>query len=259
LTLTQRFEANAMRNIADIRRKLMAGENVQSGFVEFDLRERGKIRHIKSVHISERIVQKCLCDNVLTPILTYPLIYDNGASVEGKGVHFAIRRLITHLCRFYRRNGFSNEGYALLIDFSKFFDNVRHDVLFALLDQHITDPRILDLVRRFVSVFGPGKSLGLGSQVSQIAAIFYPNELDHIIKEKLRITFYGRYMDDLYLIHADKDYLRYCLARIEEFCNTLLGVVINKKNPDHQTKLRRKLLEGEIPTAPFRESTAASR
>jgi hypothetical protein len=224
----QRFEANAMRNIADIRRKLLAGENVQSGFVEFELRERGKIRHIKSVHISERIVQKCLCDNVLTPVLTYPLIYDNGASVESKGVHFAIRRLITHLCRFYRQNGFSNDGYALLIDFSKFFDNVRHDVLFALLDRHITDLRILDLVCRFISVFGPGKSLGLGSQVSQIAAIFYPNELDHVIKEKLRIKFYGRYMDDLYLIHADKDYLRYCLARIEEFCNTL-GIIINKK------------------------------
>jgi hypothetical protein len=58
----QRFEANAMRNIADIRRKPLAGENIQRGFAEFDLRERGKTRHIKSVHISERIVQKCLCD-----------------------------------------------------------------------------------------------------------------------------------------------------------------------------------------------------
>jgi hypothetical protein len=78
--------------------------------------------------LSERIVQKCLCDNVLTPILTHPLIYDNGASVKGKGVHFAIRRLIVHLSKFYRQNGFSNAGYALLIDFTKFFDNIRHDI-----------------------------------------------------------------------------------------------------------------------------------
>jgi hypothetical protein len=42
----QRFEANAMRHIADICRKLLSGENVQSGFVEFDLRERGKTRQI---------------------------------------------------------------------------------------------------------------------------------------------------------------------------------------------------------------------
>jgi hypothetical protein len=102
----QRYEANAMRNIAETRRKLIAGESIQRGFVEFTLHERGKIRHIKGVHISERIVQKCLCDYALTPILSNPLIYDNGASIKGKGLHFAIRRLIAHLSRFYRENNF---------------------------------------------------------------------------------------------------------------------------------------------------------
>jgi hypothetical protein len=224
----QRYEANAMRNIADMRRKLLAGESVQSGFVEFTLRERGKVRHIKSVHISERVAQKCLCDYALVPLLSRPLIYDNGASLKGKGVHFALRRLIVHLSRFYRKNNFSNDGYALLVDFSKFFDNVRHDVLFNLTDRYITDPRLRGLTRRFVSVFGDGVSLGLGSQVSQITAMFYPNTLDHFIKEKLRVKYYGRYMDDLYLIHADKDYLKYCLRAIEAVCSGL-GIIINRK------------------------------
>jgi hypothetical protein len=31
--------------------------------------------------------------------------------------------MICHLTRFYRHNGFSNNGYALLVDFSKFFDS----------------------------------------------------------------------------------------------------------------------------------------
>jgi hypothetical protein len=64
--------------------------------------------------------------------------------------------------------------------------------------------------------------------VSQDLAIFHPNKLDHFIKEKLRVKYYGRYMDDLYLIHADKNYLRRCLDEIETFCNTL-GIIINKK------------------------------
>jgi hypothetical protein len=63
----QRYSANALRNTAETRRKLLAGESVQSGFVEFTLRERGKIRNIKSVHISEQVVQKCLCDQILVP------------------------------------------------------------------------------------------------------------------------------------------------------------------------------------------------
>jgi hypothetical protein len=86
-------------------------------------------------------------------------------SITGKGVHFALRRLVAHLSKFYRRNGNSNKGYALLVDFSKFFDNIDHAILFDMLERHITDPRVIALTRGFVSVFGPGKSLGLGSQV----------------------------------------------------------------------------------------------
>jgi hypothetical protein len=224
----QRYEANALRNAAETRRALLAGESVQKGFREFTLNERGKTRHIKSVHISERVVQKCLCDRVLVPLLTRPLIHDNGASVKGKGVHFALRRLSCHLSRFYRSNGNSNEGFALLADFSRFFDSIDHGILFKLLSRYIGDERVLDLTRRFVSVFGTGKSLGLGSQVSQVAAIFYPNKLDHFIKERLRILFYGRYMDDFYLIHADKEYLKHCLQEIRRVCRTL-ALDLNEK------------------------------
>lgn len=60
------------------------------------------------------------------------------------------------------------------------------------------------------------KSLGLGSQTSQLLALLALNEVDHFIKEKLHIKYYGRYMDDLYLLHNDSKYLAYCLDRIEE-------------------------------------------
>ncbi|MDR2150143.1 MAG: hypothetical protein LBO67_04880 [Spirochaetaceae bacterium] len=223
----QRYEANALRNIIEAQRKLIAGESVQKGFVEFTLREQGKVRRIKSVHISERVIQKCLCNQALIPILSNGLIYDNGASIKGKGTHFALKRLITHLSRFYRHNG-NNEGYCLLIDFSKFFDSIDHNILFEMLNKEIKDKQILDLTKQFVSVFGNGVSLGLGSQVSQIAAIFYPSLLDHYIKETLHIKYYGRYMDDLYLIHRDKEYLKECLIKIKEVCKKL-KITINEK------------------------------
>jgi retron-type reverse transcriptase len=160
--------------------------------------------------------------------LSNALIYDNGASVKGKGVNFALKRLIAHLSKFYRRNKYSNNGYALLIDFKKFFDNIDHQVLFALLDKVIKDERVIRLTQKFISVFGAGKSLGLGSQVSQICAIFYPSTLDHYIKEVLWIKYYGRYMDDLYLIHESKEYLEMCLEKICEVCDTL-AITVNMK------------------------------
>ncbi len=216
-------------NLLETQRKLLAGENVSKGFVEFDLMERGRRRHIKSIHISERVTQKCLCDQVLVPILTKGLIYDNGASQRGKGTHFALRRLIGHLTQYYRRHNFSNEGYALLIDFSKFFDSIDHRILFDLLAKKIKDERVLELTKGFIRVFGNGKSLGLGSQVSQICAIYYPDRLDHYIKETLQIKYYGRYMDDMYLIHESKDYLQQCLKTINKICGDLRITINTKK------------------------------
>jgi hypothetical protein len=224
----QRYEANAMRNIVETRRKLLAGESIQCGFKEFTLRERGKIRHIKSVHISERIVQKCLCNQVLVPILSNSLIYDNGASVKGKGVHFAIKRFIVHLSRFYRQNNNSGEGYALLIDFSKFFDHIDHETLFKLLEKVIKDKQVLELTKNFIRVFGEGRALGLGSQVSQITAIYFPNRIDHLVKDVKGEKNYGRYMDDLYLIHKDKEHLKQLLKEIEAVCDEL-KIIINKR------------------------------
>lgn len=223
----QRYDLFLMSNLAETKQKLARGESISKGFVEFDIHERGKMRHIRSVHISERVVQKCLCDNVLTPLMTRSLIYDNGASIKNKGIHFAMNRLRCHLSRFYRENG-NNNGYALVIDFSKYFDNILHEKLFEMQKKNITDERIFELYKSFVTVFGDGISLGLGSQVSQISAISYPNKLDHYCKEVLRVRYYGRYMDDTYLIHKDKKHLEHCLTEIKRICDEL-GIKLNAK------------------------------
>lgn len=55
-----------------------------------------------------------------------------------------------------------------------------------------------------------------GSQMMQIAGIAVLNDLDHYIKERLRIRYYLRYMDDFILIHHDRSYLEKCLREIDE-------------------------------------------
>ena len=52
---------------------------------------------------------------------------------------------------------------------------------------------------------------------SQILAIFYLNDLDHFIKETLKIKYYVRYQDDFLLYHQSKEYLKYCLSEIRKF------------------------------------------
>lgn len=52
---------------------------------------------------------------------------------------------------------------------------------------------------------------------SQVFAIFYLNDLDHFIKEQLKIKYYVRYQDDFLLFHESKDYLKYCFEEIKKF------------------------------------------
>ena len=52
---------------------------------------------------------------------------------------------------------------------------------------------------------------------SQVLAIFYLNDLDHYIKEELKIKYYVRYQDDFLLFHPSKEYLKECLEKIRIF------------------------------------------
>lgn len=221
----QKYIANAILNIYDSYCQLHDGTYKSSGFYEFDIIERGKPRHIRSVDVNERIVQRCLCDYSLTPILSRGFIYDNGASIRNKGYSFAVRRINRHMQWHIRKHG--NKGYILLFDFSNYFDSIQHKLLFDILEKEYTDERTLNLIKHFIDMFGKC-GLGLGSQVSQILALAAGNQLDHFIKEKLRIKCYGRYMDDGYLIHENKEYLLECLEKIQKKCEEI-GLNLNAK------------------------------
>lgn len=222
----QRYEANVLQNIYLLKQSLENGTYRQKPFYEFDLTERGKKRHIKSMHISDRVLQRALCDYVLNPELFKYLIYDNGASVKGKGIEFSRKRLKVHLQRYFRKYG--NNGYALKIDFSKYFDNIPHDILCEKIAEKIKDEKVMNLTRYLISLFDGDKGLGIGSQLSQTAGIFYPTELDNYCKIVKGCKYYGRYMDDTYIIHPDKNFLKELYKEYKKIADTL-GIIINTK------------------------------
>lgn len=223
---TQRYRNQAFSNVCDLYRRLKAGTYKSRGFYIFTVIERGKTRLIRSVHISERNVQKCLYAYCLYPIFGPSLIYDNSASQKNKGVHFAIKRLVGFLKEFYKTYG-TNEGYAFVYDFHGYFDNISHPIMMTQFGRLLTDPRLYALSKHFIDCFGE-KGLGLGSQISQLGAILYPNSVDHAIKEKFQVCWYSRYMDDGNLITRTKNELRTYAAEIERR-TTALEIEFNRK------------------------------
>ena len=70
-----------------------------------------------------------------------------------------------------------------------------------------------------------GKGLPIGNETSQILAIYYLNNLDHYVKEQLKIKHYVRYMDDFILFHHDKEYLKECLEKIQKLTDEMIKKV----------------------------------
>lgn len=205
---TQRYISNLIPNISETLLSLRNGTFIHRGFHEFYIMERGKKRHIRSVHISERTVQKCLCDYCIVPIYSASFIYDNSASLKHRGMDFALRRMVYHLERHFRKHGLA--GGILIYDFKSFFDDAPHEPLLAEAERRLHDDRIRALHNSFITDFGP---VGL----------------DHYFKEVLGIEGYARYMDDGYAIHEDLDYLKgECMLGLEEVTRHL-GLRLNWK------------------------------
>lgn len=228
----QRWEAYLLSNAANVYDDLMTMkfQKKSGNFYCFDLYERGHLRHIRSLKISERTAQKALCDYALVPVLSRSHIYDNGATMKDKGIAFAESRLMKHIRRFVREMGpmeALRNGYVIQFDFHHYFDNADHDVLMDIVKKNFTDERLIATVRKFVDDFGE-RGLGLGSQISQVLALSLANGLDHVIKDRLGMKWYGRYMDDGYVLCRSKSEAVKVMAEIRKVC-TNLRIEINEK------------------------------
>lgn len=219
------YEANGLKNTYLLRQSLLDGTYKISGYQRFKVHE-PKEREIVATRLKDRQFQRSLCDNVLYPQITRSFIRDNCACQRGKGVDDALDRLTVHLRRYYFKHG--PNGWALKCDIRHYFAETPHDVAKAAIRKRLTDQRAAYYTDAIIDSFGGDKGIGLGSQVSQITELAVLDDLDHYIKERLRIKHYLRYMDDFILIHEDKSVLRAALAEIEKRLSAL-GMTLNKK------------------------------
>ena len=207
------FERELSANLVCLSERIRNKTYRISGYYSFKVYD-PKERDIHALHYRDRVVQHCICDDVLEPVLDKALIYDNCACRRNKGTHFSMDRLSGFMRDFYKKHG--TEGYFLKIDIRKYFNSIDHDILKQILCRKICDTDVLELLYHIIDSyeFAPNKGLPLGNQTSQWFAILYLDRIDRLIKEDLHIRYYTRYMDDMVLLHHDKEYLRYCRDRI---------------------------------------------
>lgn len=247
------FELNFSCNMIDILQSLEQYKYHHDRYSLFLISE-PKHRLIMSEKIKDKIVNHLVSKYVLLPTLSPKLIDMNVATRKDKGTKAAIfymKKYINYLKYHHDkiyvlkcdiRKYFYNIDHQILKNKLK---NDIKDVRLQELIGHIIDStdesyinkniEILihreisrlkkkdisnrdEIIKKLLSIplYKKGKGLPIGNETSQILAIYYLSELDHYIKEKLRIKCYIRYMDDFVLLHHDKEYLKECLSKIKE-------------------------------------------
>lgn len=235
----QEYLRNILPRTITLRNDLLRGTYKIQPYIRFYILS-PKRREIVSTRLRDRIFQRSMCNNGLYRNITQGFIYDNCACQLGKGLHFALNRLQCHMQRMYRKTG--PRAYALKLDIKKFFPSIPHTIAKAAVAKRVPDP---DFVRHVYAIidsftdprppaeiaadpFGP-RGIALGSQVSQLIALAVLDNIDHYIKERLQMRYYVRYMDDLVILHPNKDVLYHCMLTIEAKL-AAIGLTLNPKS-----------------------------
>ncbi len=225
---TINFEIGLSQNLTVMSTQLLNKTYQVGKYKKFKIYE-PKEREIEALSYKDRVVLMALCSNIIEPKFEKRLIYDNVACRKNKGTDFGIKRLEKFLRSYYRKYG--NKGYALKCDIRKYFQNINHEILLSKLKKEKFDEEDLWILKLIIDSKNQETGVGLpiGNQSSQWFALYYLDEIDRLVKEKLRIKYYIRYMDDMILIHNDKEYLKYCKEQIRKCASENLKLELNNK------------------------------
>ena len=247
----ERFENNYVSNMIYIKNTLENKSYIPGKYNIFLIKE-PKLRLIMSQNVFDKIINHMVSKYFLVDIYSNTLINENIATRENKGTHYGINLLKKYLNEikkdefyilkfdiskyFYNldhdilkslvRRKIKDKDVLKIIDdiidstdseyVNKEINRVKQKEINRLLNSNVENKnKIINNINK-IPIYKKGKGLPIGNMSSQILAVLYLNELDHLIKEKLNIKYYIRYMDDGIIIHRDKKYLEYCLVEIEK-------------------------------------------
>lgn len=224
-----KFSKESLYNLEKLRKSVLHNSYKPRKDYSFTIFE-PKMRVVRANCFTDKIIQGLLVNYVIQPLIEPTLIYDNYASRKGKGTKTGLDRLECFLNRAFINYGRDiNNIYVLQCDIKKYFDNISLFILRTKISKLNIDNQLKNLLNiELRAAHSDDKGLCLGHELSQWFAIWYLNEMDHYIKESLKINYYGRYMDDFYLISNDKDYLYKCLYDIT-YLLKVYGLDLNPK------------------------------
>lgn len=216
-------------------------------------------REVFAADFRDRVIHHFIY-NYIYPIFEKKLINDTFSCRKEKGVHYGIRRA-DHFIRSCSRN-YKEDCFILKLDIKSYFMSMRKDILYSMLEEVLAKeekkidfdlPLIKYLLRKTIfndpvkgciikgkkedweglpkskSLFNarPNCGLPIGNLTSQLFGNVYLNDFDHFVKEELKIRYYGRYVDDLILVHNSKDRLKKAVSVIRDYLKSKVDMTLH--------------------------------
>ncbi len=217
----QEFSLYLMDNIFSLHRDLATLTYRHGPYQAFRIND-PKPREIHKANVRDRVVHHALY-RALYPFFDRTFIADSYSCRLDKGTHRALNRFRAFAYKASRNS--TRTCWVLRCDIRKFFANIDHGILCRILQQYISDERIMRLIREIMGSFYsacPGVGLPLGNLTSQLFVNIYMNEFDQFVKHSLKAKYYIRYADDFVLLSHDKEALRHVQGVISVFfCENL--------------------------------------
>ncbi len=153
----------------------------------------GKARVLSIPTIRDRVVQGAL-KLILEPIFEADFQEGSYGYRPKRTAHQAVHRVAQAIVE--------NKTRVLDVDLKSYFDNVRHDILFAKVAARVQDREILHLLKLIVKASGK-RGVPQGGVISPLIANLYLNEVDRMLERAKRVTRRGRYTYVEYARFAD--------------------------------------------------------
>lgn len=222
-----KFQAELAANIASLYTDLKNKTYVHGPYSAFNISD-PKPRNIHKAIVRDRVLHHLIYKE-LYRYFDERFIFDSYSCRKKKGTHRALDRF-KYFAGKVSKN-YTRTCYVLKCDIKKFFASVDHSVLMKILERHIADPDILDLIHIIISSFhtaSPGVGLPLGNLTSQLWVNLYMHEFDMYLKQELREKYYLRYADDFVILTDDKKYLEDILPKLHVYLNEKLRLTLHE-------------------------------
>lgn len=218
------FSLNLEKELFSLQRALQDESYEPGKYRLFTIYER-KPRLIAAAPFRDRVVHHAIL-NLIEEKLDRTFITDSYACRRGKGVHAAVNRYQAW-AQSYR--------YVLKMDVRQYFPSIDHALLKEKLRRRLNDHRVLALLDQIIDgsptlvseacyfsgddLFTPlSRRVGIpiGNLTSQFFANLYLDDLDHYIKQVLKVRPYLRYVDDMVVLGHDKAQLADIRAAVRD-------------------------------------------